>query len=77
MLTNHSMHFHTQTHKQADPAVLGPLLSDAQRFDCLEKGDIGRVQAALKLTKNQVGWWVGGAYALVLFSHQPNPPIHT
>lgn len=34
--------------------MLGSLLSDVQRFDCLEKNDIGRVKSALKLTKNQV-----------------------
>lgn len=39
---------------QADPTVLGEFLADSQRFDCLEKPHVARVQAALKLTKKQV-----------------------
>lgn len=39
---------------QAESTVLGSLLSDVQRFDCLEKDDIARVKCALKLTKKQV-----------------------
>ena len=35
--------------------MLGDLLADAERFDCLEKPHVARAQAALKLTKNQVG----------------------
>ncbi len=38
--------------------MLGPVLSDGQRFDCLEKGEAARAQAALKLTKNQVGGYL-------------------
>jgi hypothetical protein len=57
--THTHTHTHINVHTQADPTVLGPLLSDAQRFDCLEKGDVARVQSALKLTKHQVDkcWW--------------------